>query len=114
MPCSKGSGGCDCLCIFRILAQSQVDRFPADWNAWKMDEEMDDTGSPKDDSGHPKPRSLSTPNIPVHILSTPLDCPKITSSQTSLRKFIHSLLRHGHLIKLSFVVQNVYERTVKG
>ena len=80
----------------RILAQSQVDRFPPDWNAWKMDDEdMDDeddddsgSGCPKDESGHSKPRSLSTPNIPVHILSAPLDYPKITNNQTSLRKFI--------------------------
>merc|ERR1719295_385420 len=62
---------------YLILAQSQTDRFPPDWNAWGGRLDEDDSDVSKDDSGQPKQRSLSTPNIPVHILSAPLDCPKI-------------------------------------
>ena len=81
---------CHHLIIFsplcRILAQSQTDRFPPDWNAWGGRLDEDDSDVSKDDSGHPKPRSFSTPNIPHHILSAPLDCPKIAPNQTSLRE----------------------------
>ena len=74
--------------FLRLLAQTQPDRFQPDWNHLDWNDPDDtDTDDPKDDPGGPgsKPRSLSTPNIPVHILSAPIDCPKITSSQT-LRK----------------------------
>jgi len=71
--------------LYKLLAQTQPDRFQPDWNHLDWNDPDDtDTDDPKDDPGGPgsKPRSLSTPNIPVHILSAPIDCPKITSSQT--------------------------------